>query len=357
MRRFSNWILGTAATLTLLFSVSACTYMKSPDYQALNTPDTEMQAVLNAQASLKPKPIETLSAQEARLQPSPADGVKKILIDHGKNPNDAMGVATRNIMISGGAGAIPARLYWPKDTKSSEKLPVIVYYHGGGWVIATNDTYDATPRSLAKQVKALVISVEYRKAPEHKFPAAHDDAFAAYKWALKNARSYHGDTKRVAVAGESAGANLAINTAIKARDTGIQQPIYQALVYPVAGVDMNTQSYQQYANAKPLNKAMMGWFVKNVVRSDADKMDPRIDLVGRAQLAGLPPATVITAQIDPLRTDGERLVAKLQASGVSVRYVNYAGVTHEFFGMAAVVDTAQDAQDVVVDDLKNAFDR
>ncbi len=338
-------------------STSSSSTHYNSQQMAMATPDADMQKVLDAQASLKPKPIETLTAAQARLQPTPADGVKKIMRQMGKNPNASMGIMTKNIMVSGGAGTIPARLYWPKDAKKSDKpLPVVVYYHGGGWVIATNDTYDATPRSLSKQLNALVVSVEYRKAPEHKFPAAHDDAFAVYKWTLKNAGKYHGNSGKIALVGESAGGNLAINTAIKARDAGIQMPGYEALIYPVAGVDMNTPSYIENANAKPLNKAMMGWFVKNTIRTPADKTDPRLDIVGRADLRDLPPTTIITAQIDPLRSDGEMLADKLAKAGVPVEYESYNGVTHEFFGMAPLVGNAKDAQFIVVRDLTKALD-
>ena len=319
-------------------------------------PDTDMKAVLDAQAALGPKPIETLTPEEARKQPSPADGVKAILKDKGKDPAASDGVATNDVTFDGADGSsLPARIYKPEGTGADATLPVIVYYHGGGWVIADLDTYDAAPRALAKQVNAVVISAHYRQAPEHKFPAAHDDAYAAYQWALKHAGEFGGDAKRIALVGESAGGNLAINTAIKARDAGIQKPLYEVLVYPVAGVDMSTPSYKQNENAKPLNKAMMGWFVKQTISSESDKLDPRIDLNGKAKLNGLPPTTIITADIDPLRSDGETLATKLKNAGVTVHAKNYTGVTHEFFGMGAVVGKAKEAQALAAADLKKAL--
>ncbi|RYZ48843.1 MAG: alpha/beta hydrolase, partial [Proteobacteria bacterium] len=307
---------------------------------AADKPNKQMQEVYDAMKAKGGKPIETLDAKEARLQPSPADAVatmmaaKNIKVDKSK-------VVAEDIMIDGAAGKIAARVYKPAMRKAN--LPLIVYYHGGGFVIATNDTYDASARALSEQTEAVVLSVEYRKAPENKFPAAHDDAFAAYQWGLKNATSLGADASRVAVAGESAGANLALNTAIKARDMKVQLPVHELLVYPVAGNDMNTQSYKDNADAKPLNKPMMAWFVKNYTRTPADAKDSRINLM-EANFKGLNPATIITAQIDPLRSEGKGLSEKMGAQGVKVNYKNYEGVSHEFFGMAAVLDEAKSAQ-------------
>ena len=197
-----------------------------------------------------------------------------------------------------------------------------------------------------------MLSVEYRRAPENKFPAAHDDAAAAYRWALANAAAIGADPKRIAVMGESAGGNLAINTAIAARDGGWQQPAAMVLVYPLAGVNMGTPSYVEHAHAKPLNKAMMEWFVKQATNGGTDLADPRIDLVGKASLGGLPPAIVVTAEIDPLRSEGLALIDKLKAAGVPVQAEDYAGAAHEFFGAAAIDGDAKDAQAFVAEQLK-----
>jgi acetyl esterase len=255
-------------------------------------------------------------------------------------------------MIQGAVGEIPARIYMPEG---KGPFPVIVYFHGGGFVIATNDTYDASARSLVNGSKAIVVAVEYRKAPENKFPAAHDDAFAAYKWVLANAQTINGDPKRVAVAGESAGGNLALNVAIRARDEKIMLPTHELLIYPLAGSDMNTASYKKNADAKPLNKAMMGWFVQNYIRTPDDAKDPRINLLS-ANFKGLRPATIITAEIDPLMTEGKELADRMKNQGVAVDYRNYDGVTHEFFGMAPVVKAAIDAQSFATTNLKKSFE-
>ena len=208
----------------------------------------------------------------------------------------------------------------------------MVYFHGGGFVIADLDVYDGGPRGVSKMADAIVVSVHYRQAPEHHFPAAHDDALAAYRWVLDNAQSFNGDPQKVAVMGESAGGNLAIGVSMMARDAGVTLPVHQVLVYPVAGVDMDNESYVENADAKPLNKPMMKWFVKHIFANEADAQDPRINIVENADLSGLPSSTVICAEIDPLRSEGELLAEKLEQAGVDVRHKTFHGSTHEFFG-------------------------
>ncbi len=314
-------------------------------------PNAQMQAVLDAHASLKPKPITELSAPEARKQPSPADGVKALLKKQGKStaPEPVGGVANRT--VPGAAAPLPVRIYTPKG---SGPFPVVVYYHGGGWVIANLDTYDSSPRALSNLANAVIVSPHYRQGPEHRFPAAHQDAFAAYRWVVAHAKSLKGDPSKVAVAGESAGGNLAAAVSMMARDSGAQLPVYQVLVYPIAGFDVNTPSYQENADAKPLNKPMMQWFFEKYLRTPEDGKNPLIDLV-HADLKGLPAATVITAQIDPLRSEGKELADRLKDAGAAVDYKNYEGVTHEFFGMGAVVDDAKQAEQQAATGLRKGF--
>ena len=306
--------------------------------------DPDMQAVLDQLGAMGGKPIEGLTPEEARRQPTPADAVMALLKKQGKaiTPEALVpGVSSVDREIPGAAGNIPARIYTPDG---AGPFPVVVYFHGGGWVLADKQVYDGGARGLSKQARAVVVSVDYRLAPAHKFPAAWDDAFAAYKWVAANAASVKGDPTRLALAGESAGGNLALATAIAARDAGVQAPLHVLAVYPVGQTgNLATQSYQDSATAKPLNKAMIGWFVDKLLARPADKSDPRLDLVN-AKLAGLPPVTLINAQIDPLREDGALLEAALKNAGVKVTRTVYAGVTHEFFGMAAAVKKAADAQ-------------
>ena len=306
-------------------------------------PTAPMQSVLEHLAALDGKPIETLTPAEARKQPTPADAVKRMLVEQGRDtiPTALVpGVRHVDRTIRGAAGEIPARIYTPDG---DGPFPVIVYYHGGGWVIADRTVYDGGARGLAKEANAVVVSVDYRLAPEHKFPAAHDDAFAAYQWALANATSIKGDPNRIALAGESAGGNLAVATAIAARDNRVRMPFAVVSVYPIAGGDTTRPSYEEQANAKPLNRAMMSWFFDKYARTPSDRMDPRINLVA-ANLEGLPPTTIINAEIDPLRSEGELLAVRLREAGVDVEQKTYEGVSHEFFGMAAVLDKAKEAQ-------------
>lgn len=309
----------------------------------------EMQVVMEKLASYNAKPIETLTPVEARKNPTPTTAVMD-LVSENKIPVPAPMADTTGTDIPVAGGSIHARIYSPKG---DGPFPVIVYYHGGGWVIADLDTYDASARGLAEQANAVVVSVHYRQAPEFKFPTAHNDAFAAYQWVWKNLQTLKGDSM-VAVVGESAGGNMAANVSIMARDKKLPLPVRQVLIYPVANNDMNSPSYQEYAAAKPLNKPMMEWFSKTYLPSMATAADPRIALV-KANLKGLPPTTLITAEIDPLMSDGEMLRDKLKEAGVDVNYKNYEGVTHEFYGMAIIVPEAKQAQALVAADLKASF--
>ncbi len=313
-----------------------------------------MQAVLDQLAALGSKPIEQLSAQAARKQPTPADAVKALLKKQGKPTAPEAVAKVVNRTIPGPGGPIKIRIYTPKG---AGPFPVLVYYHGGGWVIADLDTYDASPRALANAAGAIVVSSHYRQGPEHKFPAAHDDAYAAYKWAVANAKSFNGDPKRVAVGGESAGGNMAAAVSIRARDEKAALPVHQLLVYPVASGTLAWPSVEENANAKPLNKAMLPWFFKNYLKSPADSAAPQINLTGVSNLQGLPAATVILAQIDPLRSEGDAYARKLKDAGVEVDEKTYDGVTHEFFGMGAAVEEAKDAVSFAADGLKKGFGR
>jgi acetyl esterase len=310
----------------------------------------EMAVVIEKLASMGGKPIETLTAEEARKQPTPTDAVMSVMKDQGiVMPNALCDTIGKQIPVTGGTTHV--RIYTPKQGKAP--FPVIVYYHGGGFVIANIDVYNGGAQGLCEQTGAIVVSVEYPKGPEKKFPAAHTVAFDAYQWVIKNATSFNGNAGKVAVAGESAGGNLATNVSMMARDKKIMMPLYQVLVYPVANNDMNSESYVKYANAKPLNKAMMGWFVKNYA-SEAQAADPRISLV-KANLKGLPKTLIIGAEIDPLQTEGKLLADKLKDAGVDTEYKLYDGVTHEFFGMATVVPEAKDAQGLAAKNLKSAL--
>lgn len=311
----------------------------------------EMQVIIEKLVSLGGKPIESIEPPEARLQPTPADAVVAVMKDYNiVAPTPQCDTAGRDIPVTDGTTRI--RIYTPKTGAAS--YPVIVYYHGGGFVIADINVYNSSSQALCEQANAVVVSVEYPRGPENKFPAAHTVSFDAYQWVIKNAASIKGDSSKIAVVGESAGANLAANMSIMARDKGIKMPLYQVLVYPVANSDVNSESYLKYAAAKPLNKPMMEWFVKHALNTTAQAADPRISLVN-ANLNGLPKTLIIAAEIDPLLTEGKLLSDKLKAAQVETDYELYTGVTHEFFGMASVVPQAKDAQALAAKKLKAAF--
>ena len=322
--------------------------------EPMPTPNPQMQAVLDELAALGAKPIATLTVAQARTQPSPADAVKSLLVKQGKSTAPEPVGSTEDRLIAGPGGAIPIRIYKPAG---NGPFPVALYIHGGGWVIATIDTYDSSARALTNAAGAIIVSTHYRQAPEFKFPAAHDDAYASYKWTLANAASLGGIAKQIAIVGESAGGNMAAAITLRARDDGIQQPVHQVLVYPVTNYAFDSPSQQQNRNASPLNTAALAWFYERYLPSPADGANPQFSVLRAPTLVGLPTATVITADIDPLRSEGRAYAERLASAGVAVDYVNYPGVTHEFFGMGAVLAEARAAVARAAADLKMSFSK
>ena len=358
MQNFIQTLLSSSmVAVPLILGMAGAVNAQSAESGTMERADADMREVLLSFKNLGPKPLETLTPEQARQQPTPADAVAALLKTQGKDPakmRNESRVATQDVEYAGASGEqTAARIYKPEGAPA-QGLPVILYIHGGGWVIADLDVYDASPRALAAKANALVISVHYRQAPEHKFPASHDDTFAAYKWVLENAQRWGGDARRIAVAGESAGGNMALTVAMAARDQNLQLPVHIVAVYPVAGTNLDTPSYIKNENAMPLSKAGMRWFFKHAT-TQKDLSDPRLDIVKAADLKGLPPVTLINAEIDPLLSDGELLAKRLEEAGVRVTAKTYDGVTHEFFGMDAVVKDAAAAQEFAAQELKSAF--
>ncbi len=319
-------------------------------------PNAQMAAVLSQLQALGPQPIHKLSAANARVQPGPGDAVKALLQKQGRSTAPEPVGSVRNTTIPGPAGDIPVRVYTPRG---SGPFPVIAYSHGGGWVIAGIQAYDASCRALTNAANAMVVSIGYRMAPENKLPAAHEDVYAATQWLLNNAGSWGGDPARVAVVGESAGGNLATASCIMAARRGGKMPVHQVLVYPITNYAFDTQSYREQANAKPLNRPMMQWFFRHSLQTGAQGSSLLISPLrtDRSTLAKLPPATIVLAELDPLRSEGAAYGYRLQDAGVPVRMQLYSGVTHEFFGMGVVVDKAKSAVAFAAAGLRSSFDR
>ena len=318
------------------------------------TIDDQMWAVVDQLMSYGNVPYGQLTGFQARMEKTPTNAVMDVLHRNGVPPMPpTVTIDHRKIPVGPSQGLL-VRTYTPMN--ASGPLPVVVYYHGGGWVIADLDTYEGGAMGLATTANAVVVSVAYRQAPENRYPAAHDDAFAAYQWVTQNAAALGGDPARIALAGESAGGNLAVATAIRARDEGVRMPTGIVSVYPIADGDVQSASYDRYANAMPLNRGGMEWFFDNYAPDWRTRRYPLIDLV-EADLSGLPPTTVINAQIDPLEAEGGDLADALRAAGVDVQRQVFAGVTHEFFGMGAVLEQAGAAQDLAARRLKATWGR
>jgi acetyl esterase len=256
-------------------------------------------------------------------------------------------------MIPGPAGPIRLRLYWPEAVGI---VPAIVYYHGGGHVIGSLDTHDFVARNLCAGAEALVASVDYRMAPEHKFPAAVEDSFAALQWVHANAAGLGSDPDRLGVHGDSAGANLAAVVALMARDAGQPRLRLQSLVYPVADYTMKTPSYDKFATGCGiLTRDAMVWFRNHYLRRPEDVEDWRASPLKARNFASVAPAIVITAECDVLHDEGERYAAALREAGVPVEHRDYAGMIHAFFGMVPMVEDAMNAQRAVWAAFKRAF--
>lgn len=328
----------------------------------MNT-DAQMQAILDQYAKFAAPPLESVTPEIARNLPTLKNAVEEMtaesLMARSKNvvmPTLPEPVADiQHLLIPTlDDGEVLARVYIPEG---QEPFPALVYFHGGGWVIANLDVYETTCRRLCNAASCIVISVAYRQAPEHKYPAAVNDAYYATQWIMQNASVLNVDSSKIAVGGESAGANLATVSCLKALDDNGLMPIAQLLIYPVTDSRMNSPSYTEQANANPLNSAMMAWFWNHYLDSPAQGLEPYASPLLALDVSALPPTIVITAELDPLRDEGEAYVQRLRDAGVPVSFARYDGLTHEFFGLAGAVTSAQEAVQKVADELKDIFSR
>ncbi|MGW5076279.1 alpha/beta hydrolase [Rhodococcus sp. NPDC004095] len=285
--------------------------------------DPEVQSMLEILDTGFPRVEQMTGSQaraaiRARLQPVP-------------NPEPVASV--RNIDIDGPAGPIPARVYQP-EAEATEPRPVVVFAHGGGFVFCDLDTHDGLCRALSNGVGAVVVSVDYRLAPEHPAPAALEDVYAALMWTKANCAALDGDPSRLVVAGDSAGGNLAATVALAARDRGGPALAAQALLYPVIDDDFDTDSYRTYAEGHFNTRAAMQWYWKQYAPGGADS--PLVSPARAETLAGLPPAVIVTAGRDPLCSEGDAYAARLTSEGVPTTHRRYDDLFHGFMTVAAL---------------------
>lgn len=274
-------------------------------------------------------PMHTLTVAEARA------GMREFA--KAAPPGEAVASVADHV-IPGTATGIPVRIYTPTG---NGPFPMLVYFHMGGWTLGDLDTDDASCRALCNAGNCIVASVNYRHAPEHKFPAAVDDAYEATCWLATHAVKFNGDAKRLAVGGASSGANLATVVTRRARDQAQPHIVYQVLTVPVTNYAFDTGSYQECATGYGLEKATGEWFWNNYLCTPSDGEHPDASPLRAKDLSNLPPAFVTTSEYDPLRDEGAIYAQRLAAAGVPVTYRCYAGMIHLFQGPEAIADIGQ----------------
>jgi acetyl esterase len=297
--------------------------------------DPQVKQYLDAMAALGAPPVEAVPAPQARE----AARARRLL-------------RVEDLSVPGPAESIPVRVYTPPAPKP---LPVLVFFHGGGWVIGDLDTTDTVCRVLAEWAQCIVSSVNYRHAPEHRFPAAIDDAYAATCWVTENAAELQADARRVGVGGFSAGGNLAAAVALKAKTMGTPALVHQWLVYPVIDAGFDLPSMRENASGYGLSEQVMSYYWDQYVPDPADRLNPLASPLRAEDLSGLPPAFVMTAEFDPLRDEGEAYAARLQEAGVPTRLKRYEGLIHGFLNNTADFDQAKLALIESAHELKQAF--
>jgi acetyl esterase len=313
------------------------------------TLDPQAAAVLERAARANLPPYAELGAVAARalyretrgaLSPPPPDVARVEQLD-----------------APGPAGPIPMRLYRGLGTTDDERLPALVYFHGGGWTIGDLDTHDVVCRELANLARCAVVSVDYRLAPEHKFPAAVEDAIAATHWTGRMAETLGLDPARIAIGGDSAGGNLAAVVALTVRDAGGPPLAMQVLIYPAVDMAADRPSHMKYAEGYMLTRESILWFTDNYLRGNADVADWRASPLRVGDVAGVAPAYVITAGFDPLLDEGKAYADRLHEAGVPVVYECFEGMIHGFVTMGGVIAAAHHAIYRAATGLKQAFAR
>ncbi len=307
--------------------------------------DPQMKAMLDFANASGPMFLRAETPEQARAK------MQALLEARPVEPPPVYRVEDRH--VSGPHGQIPVRIY-----TSEGRVPkgVLVYFHGGGWVLGSIVTHDVLCRSIANAAGCIVVSVDYRLAPEHKFPAAPEDCYAAAKWVAANAQSFGGDPNRIAVGGDSAGGNLATVVALMARDRGGPRLIFQLLFYPAISAANDTPSQKEFSgDGFILSRADMEWFWNHYLSGPEDRNNPLACPNRASNLAGLPPALVETCSHDPLRDEGERYAEQMKKAGVQVTLTRYDGVTHGFVSFADVLDKGKQGIKEAGEALRTAF--
>lgn len=304
----------------------------------------ETRAFLDSLAQMGRPPLNELEPAQAREQYS--NGAR--LLSHEKEPL----AQVEDLTIKGPVGEIPIRIYRPAVAAA---LPILMYFHGGGWVVGDLEVEDSVCRTLAKQADCIVVSVDYRKAPEHKFPAAPEDAYAATIWVAENAALIKGDRTRIGVGGESAGGNLAAAVTLMARDRGGPSLVYQLLFDPVTQYGFDTESYRQYGKDYLLTTDIMVWFWNHYLPTPLEGKNPYASPLLAENLSNLPPASIITAEFDPLRDEAEAYGDRLRQAGVPVKISRYQGEIHAFTTRAKICPQGLESLAEASSALKAAF--
>ncbi len=319
-------------------------------------PSAALSAVLRERQVMNAREMSDLPLYQAREAPWLIDAARAMQNARGL-PAMYTDVRRVNVPLVDGRmyGPLSARLFRPAEARDT---PVILYFPGGTWATGPRENYDATPRELAARTGWVVLSLQTRQAPEAQFPGIHDDAFALYQWARAHLREWGADPTRVVLAGEGPGANLALSTALLARErtaAGMPTPLPDQLllITPLAGTALNTPSMAENRRGRPLSRATVDW--AQDLYAPGSLRDPRIDLAAREDFAGLPPTTVVLAQIDPLRSGGEVLAAKLSAAGVRTEARVFPGATYDFFGLGRRTPESTAAEDYAVGRMKGVF--
>jgi acetyl esterase len=302
--------------------------------------DEQSAAMLQAMSSLAPVPLEQLSIAEARefANNFPVLGSQPVM-------------AVEDLHAALPGRKLRIRLYRPSEAR----LPLVVFFHGGGWTLSSVESYDAVCRQLANRSGCAIAALDYRLAPEHKFPAAVDDGTDAISWLIANGEDFNLDVSRIAVAGDSAGGNIATAVALRDSESTTRQVSFQALIYPVTEYEFDRPSMRSDWSGYPLSAETVKWFWSHYLSADADTLNPLVAPMTAPDLSRMPATLVITAEDDPVRDQGEAYARRLSDEGVQVTLSPYPGVFHGFFQMLGMLDKASEAVEEAASALRLAL--